>query len=126
MSAPRKPKARPKRIPALKAPQAGDDTALVDLKCQRALLLKRLNSRKITARDLATISAELRKVNASISIVESASSKGGIDEDELASRAETVREMLQKTKTERDRLRLAIVEATAEAEVELGTKRATA
>lgn len=109
MASPRK-KATPKTprgaAPALKLPREGDGTALVDLRLQRDLLRTRLKSRKISPRDLATVSAELRKVNATISAVEGVKSTGGIAEEELSARAQQVRELLMKTKAERDRLRL--------------------
>lgn len=97
--------------PALKTPRDGDTTALGDLRDQRELLLDKLRSDDISPRDLATISAELRKVNATLSLMEGAQQKGGIDEDELCQRASVVRAMLEKTKHERDRLKLAIVQA---------------
>lgn len=86
---------------ALKAPKEGDLRALADLQLSRDLLLRRLRSKKTTARDLATISAELRKVNASIAIVEGGQAKGGIAEEEIAARAEWVRARAQKMLAER-------------------------
>ncbi len=90
---------------SLKAPQQGDAAALKDLQKLRRLLKTRVNDPDISARDLATCSAELRKVNATISIVQGSQSKGGIAEEDLASRAHSVRERLVKTKAERDRLK---------------------
>lgn len=110
-------KAKPKKAvkaSALKTPIEGDSTALADLKTQRRLLLKKLESRGISARDLATVSAELRKVNATISVVENAGKNEGVAEEELAARASTVVAMLMKTKAERDRLKLALVEPPAD------------
>ena len=81
---------------ALRAPGEGDKRALEDLEGSRALLLARLRSRKTSARDLASLSAELRKVNASIAIVQGGAKNGGVAEEEISARAEWVRARAEK------------------------------
>lgn len=107
---------------SLKAPKAGDSAAIEDLRLQRKLLLTRLRSKKISPRDLATVSAELRKVNATISIAEGATKRDGIAETDLAARAADVRARLLKTRDERERLKSAVAEAENEPEDPKTTK----
>lgn len=69
---------------ATKAPLAGaasSDRALEDLNEQREALLAMMRSGGISPRDLAGVSAELRKVNQAITQMEMLSLAGG-DEDE--------------------------------------------
>lgn len=114
-------RSKPKRAavaPNLKRPRPGDSGAIADLKVSRTLLLKKMQSRGISARDLATISAELRKVNATLSIVENAGKSDHLAEEDLAQRAALVRAQLLKTKAARDGLRVAQAEAEEASAVE--------
>lgn len=94
--------------------------AIDDLRIQRDLLRKRLRSKDISSRDLATVSAELRKVDYTLAQVEGASRSGGIAEEELAARAEKVRERIMKTLAERKKVRaLSLVAAPTTEEAKL-------
>lgn len=93
-----------RKPPALKTPAVGDEQALTDLRALRKQLLTISRRPKISARDFAAISAELRKVNASISVVEGAKKQtGGVDEETIAKRADAIRTKLERIREERNR-----------------------
>lgn len=85
---------------ALKAPLAGAESserALGDLNEQREILLVRLRSDDVSSRDLASVSAELRKVNASITQLELLSRAGDeVEPEEIRDAAARVRARLEK------------------------------
>lgn len=85
---------------ATKTPLAGAESserALGDLNEQREILLVRLRSDDVSSRDLASVSAELRKVNASITQLELLSRTNDDDEpEEVRDAAARVRARLEK------------------------------
>lgn len=98
-------KPKPKKAgiaPNLKRPREGDSAAVEDLKLQRELLVKKMKARGISARDLATVSGELRKVNATLSIAAGAGKNEQTAAEETRQRAAMVKAQLLKTKAAKD------------------------
>lgn len=102
---------------ALKAPLAGAESserALADLEELRLTLLTRIRSDDVSSRDLAALSAEVRKIDASITQLEMLSRAGDDGEpEEVRDAAARVRAKLEKMATKAEPPATAATEETA-------------